>query len=196
MPDRDLIHSLSDVASTLSYALDCGFQVVLDEEQSEPGPRILTRGEIAQIGEGIFYLIRPEWIYGPFQFRQISAGFYRGKYSLSPRVNFTSVSLYFQGERVDQGKRRYGSGCLSCHNDWLEMPAKVIKPAPPEVREWFKKFFAHLSAGVAIKAGVHRYHVTRGVMADPSREECLPPFDFIPWGSEVLKRHGTKKPRQ
>jgi len=126
MPDREFIHSSSDVASTLLYGIDCGFQVLLDDERRDPSPRVLTRSEIARIGKGVFYLIRPEWIYGPFQFLQISAGFYRGKYSLSPRVNFTSVSLYFQGERVDQGKRRYGSGCLSCHNDWLEMPAKAV----------------------------------------------------------------------
>jgi hypothetical protein len=188
MPSSEFIHSSSDVASTLLYAIDSGLQVRLDEPQLEPFPRMVTRSEVAEIIRGVFFIYRPEWYYGPFQIGAIPGGYNVGKYSVSPRINCSPITVYFQGERMDQGRRRFGDCLVSSHPDWLEMPAKIVRDTPPDVKEWFKRIVAHLSAGVFVKAGVHKYHISKGVMADPAAAECLPPFDFIPWGSEVLRR--------
>src|SRR5260370_8580066 len=66
MPDQEFIHSNADVTSTLTYALDSGLSVRLDEPQSEPVPRMLTRPDIAKIERGNFEIFRPDWLYGPF----------------------------------------------------------------------------------------------------------------------------------
>src|SRR5712675_1432260 len=110
MPNRELIHSFSDVSSTLHYALDLGLQVRLDDPQPEPRQRLLDRSEISGIDRGVFMLFRSEWIYGPLQFVPISDGHNFGKYFVSPSVNCSQISIYFGGERLDEGKRRFG-GC-------------------------------------------------------------------------------------
>jgi hypothetical protein len=187
MPDRQFIHSTADVSTTLKYALELGMQIIQDQPQTAQRPRMLT-WEQTCLNEGVFYLIHPEWMFGAFQMTAISGGYNRGKYSLQPRVNHAAVSLYFGGERVDQGRRRLGNCVVSWHRDWLEFPARVVKPTPPEVRKFYKRIVARLSSGIVVKRGVHRYHVSRTVLADPSASACLPPFDFIPWGDEVFKR--------
>lgn len=181
MPHRELIHSESDVASALLYALDSGFQIRTDDAQPKPKPCILNRKQAAVSKSGVFYLFRPEWVYGEFQIMPISGGTNRGKYIVSPSVNHSPIVLYFSGERNATKRRRFGAGLLSFNREWLELPAKVIRRTPPEVELWFKKIFKHLSSGIAIKTGKHNYYICRGVMADHSREEALPPFDFIPW---------------
>jgi hypothetical protein len=186
MPDREFIHASADVRSTLLFALDSGLSVMEDDmEQSEPRPNMLDRAAVAQCEKGVFYLFRPDWVFGPFQFNCITEGYYCGKFSVQPRVNFTAVTVYFQGERIDEGRRRFGDCVVSSHRDWLEVPGNIVRPKPPEVDEWFKRIVAHLSSDVTIEAGVHRYRVSKGVMADPASGECLPPFDFIPWCGDL-----------
>jgi hypothetical protein len=184
MLDQEFIHSKDDVTSTLTYALDSGLRVRLDEAQSEPVPRMLTRPDIAEIERGNFEIFRPDWLYGPFETMAIRAGHNAGKYVVSPRVNYTAISIYFQGERVDQGRRRFGECVVSFHPEWLEMPAKLLRASPADVQEWLERIVERLSSGVVIKAGVHRYQISRGVLADPRHLEYLPPFDFIPWPAE------------
>jgi hypothetical protein len=185
MADRAFIHAAADVSSTLAFALDSGLCVIdAGMEQSKPFPNKLERTDVAQRQKGVFYLFSPEWVFGPFQFDQIQEGYYRGNFSIQPRVNFAAVTVYFQGERMDQGQRRFGDCLVSSHRHWLEVPGNVVRPEPPDVDEWFKCIAAHLASGIAIKAGVHRYGVTKGVLADPNRNEALPPFDFIPWPIE------------
>lgn len=188
MPDREFIHASADVSSTLLLALDSGLLVMLDEPQAEPTPRMLSRADVAHLKEGSFYLFRSSWVFGPFQTMAILAGFNEGKYFVQPRVNFTAVSVYFGGERLDHGRRILGSCSVSCHRDWLQLPEKVVLPAPPEVRQWYERIVAHLSSGIFVEAGVHRYCVSPGVLSDLSASKCLPPFDYIPWGAHVLKR--------
>src|SRR5579863_4590032 len=178
MPHREFIHTSSDVASLLLYALDSGMQVRLDEPQTERHPRILSRADVTTFDRGIFFLFRPEWVYGPFQTTEISGGYNRGKHFVMPRVNYSPIEICFQGERDELGRRRLGSGILSFHNDWLELPAKVLHRPPPEVKEWFKRMAVHLLTPLAINAGVHRYYLSRGVVADPDSVRCVPPFDF------------------
>ena len=186
MPDREFIHSTADVASTLLYAFDSGFQVRLDEPQLEPEPRMMSREEVANVVRGAFFLIRPEWVFGPLHTMKISGGYNIGKYFVQPGVNYASITLHFQGERIDQGKRRFGSGVLSFDRDWLGLPANNVRLTPPDVQFWFKRILQHLFSKIVIKAGVHRYHVCKGVINDPTVAECLPPFDFIPWDKELL----------
>lgn len=187
MPDREFIHTTSDVASTLMYALDSGLQAMLDAPQPESEPRMLDRSEVVNIERGCFELFRPEWVFGALETTVISSGYNRGKYFVQPRVNYAGVSLYFHGERMDHGRRRLGGAAVSFHREWLEVPAKIVRATPPEVEVWFKRIVAQLSSGITVMAGVHKYHISKGVMADPTATECLPPFDFIPWGPEILQ---------
>ncbi len=187
MPDREFIHSSNDVASTLNYAFDSGMHIIDDTPQLQPKPYMLMRSEINKIEKGIFYLFRPEWVYGQFQMMTIPDGCNRGKYSVQPRVNFSPMTIYFSGEQKYQGKRKLGTATVSSHSDWLELPTMVTHPTLPEVYRWFKNIVAHLASDIIIRAGVHKYHVCRGVLADPTAKQCLPPFDFIPWNSESLK---------
>lgn len=186
MPDREFIHSSRDVSALLFYAMDCGFRIIDEEPVPEPAPRTLSIEEAAEMVKGQFFLFRPEWVYGPFHISEIPDGCDRGKYHVQ-RVNFAPIAVYFQGERLDQGVRRFGSCSVSSYRDWLEMPAKVVNEAPADTDLWFKQIVAHMSSGVFVKAGVHKYNICKGVIADPAATECLPPFDFIPWGPEVLQ---------
>jgi len=188
MADRQFIHSSADVTSTLLYAFDTGLQVRLDEPQQEACPRILSRAEICRIDRGSLYLFRPEWSFGPFQFIQISEGYNVGKYFVSPGVNCVSLAVYFQGERINEGRRLFGNCVVSSQSEWLEMPAKVLHSTPTDVQILFKRIVAHLASGVVIKAGVHKYQVCKGVINDPDAAKCGPPFDFIPWSKEVLQQ--------
>ena len=189
MPDREFIHSSSDVSSTLLYALENGFEVIADDRQPAAVPHFLTRDEAASASEGQFFVFRPEWVFGPFQLMAISGGYNKGKYFVKPRTNFAPIFLCFFGERIERGRRKFGGGLVSYDRDWLALPATAVNPTPPEVKVWFKRFADHLSSGVVVKAGVHKFHVTKGVLADPAAAQCLPPFDFIPWGEEIL--HGS-----
>jgi hypothetical protein len=196
MPDRELIHSTADVSSMVLYALDSGFQVMLDSPQPEPRPRMLARMDVNTFKEGVFLLFRPEWVYGNFRFMPISDGFNCGKFFVQPRTNFSPISVYFSGERIVEGQRKLGAGTVSFDRDWLELPAKALRDTPPDVEVWFKRIFTHVASRAVIKAGVHRYYVCRGVIADPNREDCLPPFDFIPWPNETLKAVQESKTRR
>ena len=182
MPDREFIHSSSDVSSTFLYALDNGFEVMSADPQREPVPHMLSRDEAANASEGQLYVFRPEWVFGQLQLMAIPGGYNKGKYFVKPCTNFAPVFLYFFGERIERGRRKFGGGLVSYNREWLALPATAVNPTPPEVKVWFKRFVDHLSSGVVVKAGVHKYHVTKGVLADPAAAQCLPPFDFIPWG--------------
>jgi hypothetical protein len=186
MADREIIHCTADVANALYFVLDNGFQVAQDLPSEVPEPQMLTRSKVGGIQKGVFLVFRPEWLFGPFQFMAISDGANQGKFFLQPRVNYSAITLYFGGERVEKGQRMLGSGAVSFYREWLELPAKVLKPAPDDGPAWFKKIIAQLSAGIVIKAGKHRYEICRGVIADPSSAQCLPPFEFIPWNKELF----------
>jgi hypothetical protein len=191
MADREFIHSSSDVPSTLLFALDSGFHAILDAPQPEPRPCFLERTATARLSEGAFELYRPEWVFGPFEMMSILEGYNKGKFCLRPRVNYAALSIYFGGERFDQG-RRLGECVVSSHPDWLELPARILRPSPSEVQTWYKRIVKHLSSGLIVNAGGHNYYVSRNVLADPNCGDCLPPFDFIPWGNAALQH---SKPR-
>src|SRR5688572_5941153 len=141
MPDREFIHSAFDVSAVLYYALGSGMQVIVDTPQPEPRPRMITTEDVPLYESGVFLLFKPEWVYGEFQVSLASAGHYAGKFFVQPRVNFAPVTVYFSGERLVDGRRKLGSGVLSVHSDWLEMPAKLTHSTPAEVKMWFKKVF-------------------------------------------------------
>jgi len=189
MPDREMIHSTADVTSALLFAFDSGLQVRMDTPQSDPRPRLLDRQELGKLSSGVFFLFRPEWVYGPLQILPISDGHNAGKFTVSPGVNTSAISVYFSGERVDRGRRRLGTGVISFDREWLELPAKVMRPTPRAVGVWFKRIAAHLLTGTFVKGGLHKYYLCRHVSGDSSASECLPPFDFIPWGSDLIRGH-------
>ena len=186
MLNRVFIHCSADVRMLLRYAIDNSFQVIVDEAQSRPSPGIVHARDIGGLDRGSFYFVRPAWQFGTFQIEQMSSGIDKGKYDVAPRVNFACLSVLFQGERRIDRTRVLGHCDVTCHDSWLRMPEQEVVEAPPETKDWFKRLVRQLDSGVVIKAGVHRYHVTRSVIADPSALECRPPFDFIPWSREIL----------
>lgn len=199
MPDREFIHSISDISAVLHYALGSGMQVMFDGPQPEPRPRFLAQEDVALRESGVFLLFKPEWVYGEFQISPVLQGHNAGRFFVQPRANFAPITVYFSGERVVDGRRKLGSGTLSFHRDWLEMPAKVMHPTPAEVEMWFKRVFAQVTSGAQVRVGVHRYHICRGVIDDPRAGECLPPFDYIPWNEGVvaeLRRSQIKRRRK
>lgn len=187
MPDHELIHSAADVTSALEYGLDSGLELMLDQPQDMPRPRILTRRDIPNFDRGTFFLYRPEWVYGPWKMMRLTAGLNKGKFFVQPRVNFSPISLHFNGETIVEGRRRFGAGVISIHSDWLEHPAQALRATPRDVELRFKRMVTHLSSGLVIKAHVHRYIICRGVIASPDIQQSEPPFDFIPWGRDVLQ---------
>lgn len=188
MPDKELIHVTSDLTAALLFALDGGLQVRVDEPQLVPRPRLLERSEVGTFTKGVFFLFRPEWVHGPFQILPISAGHNQGKYTVSPGINVPGLTLYFGGESIDQGRRRLGTGAVSFNQEWLELPTKAIRRAPPEIGQWWKRILSHILSGASIKVGAHRYELCRAAADDPNLLQCLPPFDFIPWNREVIQR--------
>ena len=64
MPDREFIHSALDVTTALTYALNSGMVVIVDEPQQEPRPHILAEKEIIKFDRGVFFLCRPNWQFG------------------------------------------------------------------------------------------------------------------------------------
>jgi hypothetical protein len=186
MPDKEFIHSAADVTQALSFALASGFQIRLDAPKAKAEQRFLQKEEIGTLGGGVFLLLRPEWVYGEPQIAPIPRGHNAGLYTVSPGVNQSPITLYFGGERIDRGRRRFGAGTVSYHRDWLELPARVVRETPPEVAAWFKRITAHLLSQGVIHAGAHKYYLCKGVNTDPSAPECLPPFDYIPWNKGVI----------
>lgn len=189
MAHREFIHASRDVVSLLTYLFDSGMQVMLDSPQPEPRPYIVPATEIPQIEKGAFFIYHKEWVFGAFQMYPVTGGCNDGKYFVQPRVNFSPISIQFSGERVDQGQRRFGAAAVSMHDDWLEMPGNHLHPRPPEVCEWFQQIVSQLSSRVVIRVGVHKYFVCREVLSDPLAVACLPPFDYIPWNSNLLGPH-------
>jgi len=189
MPDYEFIHSWSDVSSVLNYAIDSGFKIRSGAPQRELEPCLVTRDSIASFQGGVFYLFRPEWEFGQCQMLLISEGANKGMYTLSPRVNISPITLYFQGEGLSNDRRRFGAGLLSFHRDWLELPANVVRKTPREVAVWYKKLASHMFSEMLIKVDVHKYHLCKGVLATPNAIQWLPPFEFIPWNGESLARH-------
>jgi hypothetical protein len=187
MYDAELIHSTADVPSALLYAMESGLEVMLDSPQPDPSPRFLSRTEVATMDQGCFYVFRPEWVFGSFQTSVISGGHNNGKYFVQPRTNFAPVTIYFSGERTEHGTRHFGAAAFSWHREWLEMPARIARPTPRGVQVWFKQLCAQVASGIVVKAGVHRYHVSTAITADPAAPRCKPPFDFIPWDEDVLR---------
>jgi hypothetical protein len=167
--------------------MDSGLRVMANTAFPTANPTELTIPEVSNLQRGDFFLFRPEWVFGPFQTMAISGGVSAGNYFVQPRVNFAPVSIFFNGESLERGRRRFGSGVISYHADWLEVPGTVVKPTPNDVKQWFKRLVEHLSSGVIVTGGVNAYLVCRGVLADPELDECLPPFDFIEWISEHFK---------
>jgi hypothetical protein len=181
MPDCELIHSSSDVTSVLSYALQSGFLVRIDAPQREANVRLVGPSEAGEMQRGVFFLYRPEWIFGPFQFFPVPAGENAGKYFVSPSANCSPIKFYFSGERLDNGRRRFGACAVSYDRDWLELASRTTRRASPDVGKWFRHLVRHISSGVVIKGGKHNYGICRGVLLDPHLNRSLPPFDFVPW---------------
>ena len=153
MPDREIIHSTADVPAALAYAFDAGFQVMLDEPQIEPKPRLLAQSEVSSMARGVFYLFRATWVYGPIETMKIDAGCNQAKFFVKPRVNFSPITLYFGGERKANGQRQLGAGLVSFDRNWLELPRSVVRPTPTDVEVWHKKIFCHLTTGVFVRVG-------------------------------------------
>ena len=197
MPDARLLYSIEDAHSILSYAIGSGLSVAIDEPSVEPKLSFLTKIDDGTNFKGVFNIFHPDWIFGELQFMEISGGYYRGKYFFSPRVNWTSISCYFGGERIEGKQRRLGSGDISFRPDWLEKPAMIIRKAPSDMAVWYKALLKLVDTGKKIRGAnmAYSYKLCKGAINAQKTENCLPPFDFIPWPPECQENllHKPKK---
>ena len=65
------VHAFEDVAAVLSYAADLGMIVQLDTPTERPEQKFASGKDLGQIGRGVFFLYRPEWVFGAFEFVEI-----------------------------------------------------------------------------------------------------------------------------
>ena len=159
-----------------------------DIPQKEPRPLFLKQEDINELKRGVFQLFRADWVFGAFQSWVIDDGHNQGMFFVQPRVNYSPITVHFLGERVVEGRRRLGAAGISFRRDWLAIPGNVVRSTPVEVEVWFRKIANFLTSGIVVKAGVHRYHVSKGVAADPNSSECLPPYDFITRAASINRR--------
>lgn len=179
MPGREFIHTQEDESGILRYAQTLGLKVMPD---TAPRDKMIDLGpsEIASAGRGVFHLFLPKWVAYPLKIERIEAGGNAGKYYLKG-VNFAEISIYFQGEGEQDGRRRLGSGDISFKREWLDDQAHEMRPSPPEISQYYNALCKELLSRQAIKAGVHRYFLCRHAAEVAASADTLPPFDFIPW---------------
>jgi hypothetical protein len=184
MPDREFIHSHEDVREALRHAQRLGL-TILSAEPREGDPTVaLSDAEIESAEGASFLLFQPNWVGGPLLSMRIGAGHNAGKYVVR-QMNFAAITLYFQGEGDQAGRRRLGSGCISHDREWLHDTANEMRPSPPMVAQVYKALCEHMLSKDVIKAGVHRYHLCPNAARLALTEATVPPFDFIPWPPEA-----------
>lgn len=64
----------------------------------------------------------------------------------------------------------------------------TIRDSPPDVQKWLQTLVKFISSGEYILAGGRRYYLCKGVASDPDINNCLPSYDFIPWGQFPLNK--------
>ena len=181
MPDREFIHSREDVSDAFRYARTLGLKVLPGAARAVDVSEPLSADELEYVDRGVFYLYRTEWIDGPLQVLHIDAGANAGKYVVKSNVNFSVITIYFQGEAIVGRARQLGAGAISFKRDWLHSAAHEMRPAPDGVAKDYAAMCKHLLSRDVVRAGVHRYYVARHAARLASSEVTRPPFDFIPW---------------
>lgn len=181
MPDREFIHSRGDVQDALRFAWTIGLHVLPDAARANDVTNALSPEALDSVDRGVFQLYRPDWVMAPLQVMRIDTGANAGKYVVKPGVNFAAITIYFQGEGVLEGKRRFGSGTISFKRQWLQSATNEMRSAPVGIAQHYAKMCRHLLSRIVVRAGVHRYSVARHAAQLASTEQTYPPFDFIPW---------------
>jgi hypothetical protein len=181
MPNREFIHASEDVAKILKFVIELGLIIRVDQPTIDREPKVLSVDEIEEINRGVFFIFHPNWFFGEDQYIQISDGINRGKYSISPRVNGSPITLYFGGERIDGDILRLGSGFLSWDKKWLYQPEGTIHNAPREVGIVYEKIIKFMDMRKSLKGGIHTYMVLEAAWCKLNAKEVFPPFDYILW---------------
>jgi hypothetical protein len=181
MPDRELIHANEDTTSVLNLAVELGLTIRLDLPTLTPTPDILCIERLKDFQSGIFILYRPEWIFGDQQFIEISDGYNVGKYSQSPRINSSSITLYLSGERLENDKLRLGSGFISWSKTWLRQSDGTVHKAPHEVDLIYKELLKLIETRKSLKGGGHTYTVFEIAWGKLMAGSASPPFNYLDW---------------
>ena len=187
MRDFEFIHAAEDVPRTLGFAAELGLIVRHDEPTPTPEPRIVPADKLATFRNGVFFLYRPEWVFGEFRHFIISGGHYEGQYDQSPSTNYVSLTLYFAGERKDGAGLRLGGGTLGRDVRWLRTSDHTLHPAPPDVNTVFDTIRKHIDTGKRLRGGVHNYAVLESAWEKLIAGSALPPFDYIEWPPKETK---------
>ena len=183
MPDIEIIHAGEDVPAVLRLASEIGLIVRRDTPTAAPEPDLLQPEQFVRFDRGVFMLYRPEWVFGQFQFQEIPAGHNKGKYSLSPGVDSSSITTFFGGERVIGDSVRLGGGVISFNNSWYRTRDRSQRRTPPDVRAVWKKLVKAVDSGHHLSGGGHKYTVLRAAWDKLMSGSAMPPFEYIDWHS-------------
>ena len=184
MRNFEFIHSTEDVHRVLWIAAKLGLIIRDDSPAAEPHPKMVSTAAFNTLSAGSFMLYRPSWVLGPLQFEEITSGYNSGKYFQNPATNYSAVTAYFGGERLDENTPRLGNGDLSRDVDWYRPSDQTIHPAPPEVEIVFNEIRREIDTGRRLRGGVHNYAVLEGASKKLDKGSHLPPFDYIEWPVE------------
>lgn len=184
---KEFIHAREDMDSIFRFADSIGLLLLVPKylENKEVRPKKPEELGAFSGGEILFY--RPEWVFDEFEVMFLDAGISAGKYVVRTTINFSAISLYFQGDEDVAGVRRLGDGHISYNREWLHDKAHEMRLSPPEVAQVYKQVCKHLFSKVSVRGGVHLYHVRKQAAEVAARCETLPPFDYIPWPPPELK---------
>ncbi len=181
MAVKEIIHASEDVRAVLRCAVELGMIIRHDAPSDRPEAQIVSEDQIDVYERGTFMLYRPEWVFGEPQFLPITAGYNKGKFFQSPRVNFAPITLSLHGERLDGDVRRLGGGGISRHPNWLRSADQNLRPTPPEVKSAYDSIIRRIDIGRRLSGGVHTYIVLAHAWEKLASGRGLPPFDFIDW---------------
>jgi hypothetical protein len=126
--------------NTIRRALaDHDLCVIYNERLSRPVFNLAHPDTIVGRHSVSLYVTKKDWIFGEFSIRrltnQVTKEIY---YDLSPRVNFSSISLSFYIGNSDDGKCKLGFGDLDVYPTWLKSPGSELCKAPSETAKVYR----------------------------------------------------------
>jgi hypothetical protein len=179
MTSREIIHASEDVVNVLNHASQLGLIIQYEWPSNLPEIQLVNEQNIKFYDRGTFTLYKKEWIFGEPVFLPITAGYNKGKFFQSPRVNIAPITISFDGERSANNVSRLGGGLISCHADWLHSVDQSLRPTPSDVMVVYNSLIRQIDIGIRLRGGVHTYFVLSHAWEKLISGLNIPPFDFI-----------------
>ena len=166
MPDTNLIYSIEDACSLLSYAIGSGLLVAIDTPSDKPTINFLTKVDNKTIPDGVYLIYHPDWIFGELHYKEISEDYNgnRGKHHVSLGINWISIQCALDSKDKNRNLARLGCGNIWFRPTWLKMPQNITSPVPGDVAVWYEKIIGHVDSGKTVKGGLTTYRLCKGAI--------------------------------